>query len=139
MVASSVVTTILVLNYHHRAADTHEMPEWVEIVCPNNKKIYFVDVGAVIISPVAPLAAADVATRDGSQSEVHHDAAETQGIVIIIIIPIIVMLKEVEEKDRVSKTMLITNVLCVEDSFLVKSPHHSHDLPLFPNGFHLER
>lgn len=29
MVAASVVTTILVLNYHHRQADTHEMPEWV--------------------------------------------------------------------------------------------------------------
>ena len=32
MVAASVVTTILVLNYHHRQADTHEMPEWVS--CP---------------------------------------------------------------------------------------------------------
>ena len=29
MVAASVVTTILVLNYHHRLADTHEMPDWV--------------------------------------------------------------------------------------------------------------
>jgi hypothetical protein len=29
LVASSVVTTILVLNYHHRQQDTHEMPEWV--------------------------------------------------------------------------------------------------------------
>jgi len=32
MVAASVVTTILVLNYHHRLADTHEMPEWVQII-----------------------------------------------------------------------------------------------------------
>jgi hypothetical protein len=29
MVASSVVTTIMILNYHHRLADTHEMPDWV--------------------------------------------------------------------------------------------------------------
>ena len=29
MVAASVVTTILVLNYHHQIADTHKMPEWV--------------------------------------------------------------------------------------------------------------
>merc|ERR1712158_292190 len=29
MVASSVVTTIMILNYHHRLADTHEMPSWV--------------------------------------------------------------------------------------------------------------
>lgn len=29
MVASSVVSTILILNYHHRSADTHEMSDWV--------------------------------------------------------------------------------------------------------------
>jgi len=32
MVASSVVTTIMILNYHHRLADTHEMPNWVRAV-----------------------------------------------------------------------------------------------------------
>lgn len=32
MVASSVVTTIMILNYHHRLADTHEMPNWVNLV-----------------------------------------------------------------------------------------------------------
>lgn len=31
MVASSVVSTILILNYHHRNADTHEMSEWVSL------------------------------------------------------------------------------------------------------------
>lgn len=31
MVASSVVSTILILNYHHRNADTHEMSEWVTL------------------------------------------------------------------------------------------------------------
>ena len=30
MVASSVVTTIMVLNYHHRMVDTHDMPDWVK-------------------------------------------------------------------------------------------------------------
>lgn len=29
MVASSVVSTILILNYHHRSPDTHEMSDWV--------------------------------------------------------------------------------------------------------------
>lgn len=31
MVASSVVLTVVVLNYHHRTADIHEMPQWVNI------------------------------------------------------------------------------------------------------------
>ena len=32
MVASSVVTTIMILNYHHRKAHTHKnMPEWVRL------------------------------------------------------------------------------------------------------------
>ena len=30
MVASSVVTTIMVLNYHHRHKETHTMPSWVQ-------------------------------------------------------------------------------------------------------------
>lgn len=32
MVASSVVLTVVVLNYHHRTADIHEMPQWVSWV-----------------------------------------------------------------------------------------------------------
>ena len=31
MVAASVVTTILILNYHHRKTETHEMPMWVSV------------------------------------------------------------------------------------------------------------
>ncbi|CAG0893525.1 unnamed protein product [Cyprideis torosa] len=32
MVASSVVLTVVILNYHHRSADTHEMPNWIKTV-----------------------------------------------------------------------------------------------------------
>nr|AKO69818.1 nicotinic acetylcholine receptor alpha 6 subunit isoform 3b8a [Lucilia cuprina] len=32
MVASSVVLTVVVLNYHHRTADIHEMPPWIRSV-----------------------------------------------------------------------------------------------------------
>uniref|UniRef100_A0A1B6CC32 Neurotransmitter-gated ion-channel transmembrane domain-containing protein n=1 Tax=Clastoptera arizonana TaxID=38151 RepID=A0A1B6CC32_9HEMI len=32
MVASSVVLTVVVLNYHHRTADIHEMPPWIKTV-----------------------------------------------------------------------------------------------------------
>ncbi|XP_034948383.1 neuronal acetylcholine receptor subunit alpha-7-like isoform X2 [Chelonus insularis] len=32
MVASSVVSTILILNYHHRNSDTHDMSEWVRVL-----------------------------------------------------------------------------------------------------------
>jgi len=32
MVASSVVLTVVVLNYHHRSADIHEMPHWVSLI-----------------------------------------------------------------------------------------------------------
>ena len=41
MVAASVVTTILVLNYHHRQADTHEMPDWVSSSKLKTLNIYF--------------------------------------------------------------------------------------------------
>ena len=37
MVASSVVLTVVVLNYHHRTAETHVMPMWVGELIQNLK------------------------------------------------------------------------------------------------------
>ena len=34
MVASSVVSTVLILNYHHRSGETHEMAPWVSEAPP---------------------------------------------------------------------------------------------------------
>ena len=31
MCSLSVVFTVLVLNYHHRTPDTHNMPRWVRL------------------------------------------------------------------------------------------------------------
>lgn len=40
MVASSVVLTVVVLNYHHRTADIHEMPPWVNMEFMNSKRLH---------------------------------------------------------------------------------------------------
>ena len=40
MTALSVAFTILVLNYHHRSPDTHDMPTWVSIGQPQTDPYY---------------------------------------------------------------------------------------------------
>jgi nicotinic acetylcholine receptor len=32
MVAGSCIATVMVLNYHHRLPDTHDMPDWVGFI-----------------------------------------------------------------------------------------------------------
>lgn len=52
MVASSVVSTILILNYHHRHADTHEMSNWVCISMMsliNLSRVIIIESWAVIL------------------------------------------------------------------------------------------
>ena len=81
MVAASVVTTILVLNYHHRHADTHEMPEWVVIFDPlvNHPALSSSCPGPRNISPVDPLVPQDVSAGREDHQEDNHDAEEDEG------------------------------------------------------------
>ena len=67
MVASSVVSTVLILNYHHRNADTHEMAPWVTnyfLIAPQKIKkcfTYFIPIfeGAYSVFKLASLGTAD--------------------------------------------------------------------------------
>ena len=104
MVASSCVTTIMILNYHHRMADTHEMPDWVAVVflqvriqCSVQKYIlqnikdlnseynnYFMCTNIIIfyyylIFPVAAVADEDGAARGEDHAEDNHDGEEDEG------------------------------------------------------------
>lgn len=100
MVASSVVSTILILNYHHRNADTHEMSQWIKVVflywlpCilrmsrPHRTSIY---------DHPHPSRPSSVAT---DRKPLH--------------------LQDVELKDRSSKSLL-ANVLDIDDDF-----RHNH-------------
>ena len=74
MVAASCVTTIMVLNYHHRLVDTHEMPDWVIIdpgVCLSIPDIS----GSANLSTMDALVSSDVPTwrknyqKDNSNAE----------------------------------------------------------------------
>ena len=81
MVAASVVTTILVLNYHHRLADTHEMPEWVSwtnLESSTLKKIILLS-GSDNIPPVDPVVPENVTARREDYKEDNHDAEEDEG------------------------------------------------------------
>ena len=53
MVASSVVTTIMILNYHHRLADTHEMPNWVKVTI--NKSDFIAIIVTIIIAIIVTI------------------------------------------------------------------------------------
>ena len=78
MVAASVVTTILVLNYHHRHADTHEMPEWV-LILVHQLGSYSSNSGPCHFPTVDPLVPQDVPARGEDNQEDNHDAEEDEG------------------------------------------------------------
>ncbi|KAL9874207.1 neuronal acetylcholine receptor subunit alpha-7-like isoform 2-T2 [Glossina fuscipes fuscipes] len=95
MVASSVVSTILILNYHHRNADTHEMSEWIRVVflCWLPWILRMHRPGRPIILDFSSTPCSD------TSSERKHQ-----------------ILSEVELKERSSKSLL-ANVLDIDDDF----------------------
>ncbi|XP_070068179.1 acetylcholine receptor subunit alpha-type acr-16 isoform X2 [Drosophila takahashii] len=95
MVASSVVSTILILNYHHRNADTHEMSEWIRIVflcwLPWILRMSRPGRPLILEFPTTPCS-------DTSSERKHQ------------------ILSDVELKERSSKSLL-ANVLDIDDDF----------------------
>ena len=79
MVASSVVTTIMILNYHHRQADTHKMPEWVASHINNFLQYKLCYEGEDAVSSVDSLAVENVQARRKADQEDHHDAEQDEG------------------------------------------------------------
>ncbi|XP_046663069.1 neuronal acetylcholine receptor subunit alpha-7-like [Homalodisca vitripennis] len=88
MVASSVVSTILILNYHHRNADTHEMSPWI--------KSLFLHWLPCILRMSRP--------GGGTGGDNVSDSRKS------------LQLRELELKERSSKSLL-ANVLDIDDDF----------------------
>ncbi|XP_018906933.2 neuronal acetylcholine receptor subunit alpha-7 isoform X2 [Bemisia tabaci] len=88
MVASSVVSTILILNYHHRNADTHEMSPWI--------KLLFLKWFPCILRMSRPEPETPVSGSGESARKLQ--------------------LRELELKERSSKSLL-ANVLDIDDDF----------------------
>ncbi|TDG46017.1 hypothetical protein AWZ03_007548 [Drosophila navojoa] len=95
LLASSVVSTILILNYHHRNADTHEMSEWIRIVflcwLPWILRMSRPGRPLILEFPTTPCS-------DTSSERKHQ------------------ILSDVELKERSSKSLL-ANVLDIDDDF----------------------
>lgn len=69
MVASSVVLTVVVLNYHHRKADIHEMPSWVSSIAWLEGVIIVLVLDKKRVPAMASLDAGYVAAREENHPE----------------------------------------------------------------------
>lgn len=118
MVASSVVSTILILNYHHRNADTHEMSTWVRydygwvglildiIMCGLQIKVVFLYWLPCILRMSRPGVGMCDYPKGSAGSSVGSGGKPFQ---------------DVEMKERSSKSLL-ANVLDIDDDF--RHNHH---------------
>ncbi|XP_031624539.1 neuronal acetylcholine receptor subunit alpha-7-like [Contarinia nasturtii] len=121
MVASSVVSTILILNYHHRSADTHEMSDWVRLVF-----LYWLPLILRMNRPPGrgtqmPMDYPPTPCSNSSEqpNKSHHHLPQNNHLNI---------LTDVELKQRCSKSLL-ANVLDINDDF-----RHNNCRPLLPGG-----
>ncbi|KYQ59602.1 Neuronal acetylcholine receptor subunit alpha-7 [Trachymyrmex zeteki] len=110
MVASSVVSTILILNYHHRNADSHEMGRWVKIIF-----LYWLP---RILGMSRPGQEEDKEIQKSQKPSPVTGASKSYG--------------DLELHQRSSKSLL-ANVLDLDDNALAHAPttpHHQHATPL---------
>ncbi|XP_011506024.1 PREDICTED: acetylcholine receptor subunit alpha-type acr-16-like [Ceratosolen solmsi marchali] len=125
MVASSVVSTILILNYHHRNSDTHEMAEWVKVV--------FLDWLPCILRMSRPSQDDDETTQKSQKPSPVTGTSKAYG--------------DLELHQRSSKSLL-ANVLDLEDNALAShnnllnnvystpGPHHHGHVHVTPHHHH---
>ena len=74
MVASSVVTTIMILNYHHRQADTHEMPSWVSVkmlLTPEEKMEIFIFKESIVFTIISKWSLVSFYNREPNNATVY--------------------------------------------------------------------
>ncbi|KAI9589513.1 hypothetical protein GQX74_007682 [Glossina fuscipes] len=114
MVASSVVSTILILNYHHRNPDTHEMSEWIRVIF-----LYWLP---CILRMQRPGQVGYECPPPPSSSTSSNAGDKKQQI------------QNVELKERSSKSLL-ANVLDIDDDFRCNHRCASATLPHQPTYY----
>lgn len=98
MVASSVVSTILILNYHHRNADTHEMSEWASHLTAHSEPFPFL-IQFIILIEIAYCAMFAVQVR----------------VVFLLWLPCILrMSRPIPEEEEEDKQKKAAKIQCVE-------------------------